>query len=182
LKNTNIDLSKEFSFFPTPKELVLMAQELLEINNNNSLTILEPSCGTGNLLDGIENINRIYCNEYNSFLADILRNKFIHVDNKPFEEYKSDIKFDRIIMNPPFEKRMDAKHILKAFNEHLKDGGILVAIHSVGILNCSDKYSLEFQELSKNFGAYQEIIESGTFKESGKGTNIETCITKFIKK
>ncbi len=67
----------------------------------------------------------------------------------------------------------------KAFNEWLNNGGVLVAITSGGIMEIKDKYGLEFQELYKKYGVYQEKIDRGAFKESG--TNVSTMIHKFIK-
>lgn len=75
---------------------------------------------------------------------------------------------------------MDAKHIVKAF-ELLKNGGCLVAVHSSGIITSTDRHSTAFQTLFNQYGIEQRKIEAGAFKNSGKGTNITTYISKFIK-
>lgn len=177
-KLKGVSLSTKFDFFPTPKGLASLVRELAEISNTN--TILEPSAGTGSLLEGLNKEN-IQCVELSNVLASILEVKGYKTTNTSFEEFNSNTKYDRIIMNPPFGKRLDAKHILLAFNKYLKEGGILVAIHSTGILNATDKASKEFQELYKKYGTYQKVCDNEEFKNSAKGTNISTCITKFIK-
>lgn len=173
-----VSLSTKFDFFPTPKELVQKVQQLGEIKADS--VILEPSAGIGGLVAGLPKEN-IQCVELNPVLSSILRNKGFAVHNGPFESFESSGKFDRILMNPPFSKRLDAKHIRIAFDKYLADGGILVAIHSAGINTAQDKGSKYFQELYRKYGEDQIKIPAGAFKDSGKGTNIETIITKLRK-
>lgn len=173
-----VSLSEKFDFYPTPEPLVKRVQELADVNDTD--LVLEPSAGTGCLLKGL-NCSNITCVELNEVLATILKEKGYKVNNMSFEEFKSDVKYDKIIMNPPFGKRLDAKHIVKAFNEHLADGGTLVAIHSQGISSASDKASKEFQKLVDEYGVLQESYTGNEFKNSGKGTNVATTITKLVK-
>lgn len=172
-----ISLSTQFNFFPTPSEVVSRVQELAYIQDEDY--ILEPSAGTGSLIAGL-NKDKIYCVEMNEVLCGILRSKGYNTVSKSFEEAIFTCKFDKILMNPPFQKRTDAKHIAQAF-ENLKDGGILVAVHSSGIITSTDKYSKKYQELFSNYGTHREKIDSGAFKNSGKGTMIETYISVFKK-
>lgn len=174
-----VSLSEKFDFYPTPDELVERVQELANIKDKE--TILEPSVGTGSLL---KNLNKTYicCVEINEVLATILQEKGYNVYNCAFEDFVfTDAKYDKIIMNPPFGKRLDAKHIVRAFNEFLKDGGTLVAIHSSSIKGTTDKYSKEFQKLYDRYGVLQEDYTNNEFKNSGKGTNVATTISKFVK-
>ena len=174
-----VSLSEKFDFYPTPDELVERVQELADIKDKE--TILEPSAGTGSLLKGL-NKTYITCIEINEVLATILQEKGYNVYNCAFEDFVfADAKYDKIIMNPPFGKRLDAKHIVRAFNEFLQDGGTLVAIHSTGIKSSTDKYSKEFQKLYEKYGVLQEDYTNNEFKNSGKGTNVATTISKFVK-
>ena len=173
-----VSLSDKFDFYPTPDELVEKVQELAEIEDAD--WVLEPSAGTGSLLKGV-NAPNIMCVEINEVLATILKEKGYSVFNGPFEEFESSLKFDKIIMNPPFGKRLDAKHIVRAFNEFLQDGGTLVAIHSQGINNATDKASKAFQKLVNDYGIEQYNYDGNEFKDSGKGTNVATTITKLVK-
>ena len=178
-KLDGISLSEKFDFYPTPKKIVDKVIELAEIKED--MDILEPSAGKGDLIKNISNC-RIVAIEKNQVLSSILnaQKKYSTVLNLEFEDYKY-AQFDRIIMNPPFSNRLDAKHICKAFKEHLKIYGIMVAIHSSGIVSATDKYSREFQELCNKYMVERIEVASGEFKESGKGTNIQTIITKLQK-
>lgn len=178
-KLNGISLSEKFDFYPTPKKIVDKVIELAEIKDN--LDILEPSAGKGDLIKNISNC-RIVAIEKNQVLSSILKaqNKYSTVLNMGFEEYKYGV-FDRVIMNPPFSQRLDAKHITKAFNEHLKICGVLVAIHSSSITSATDKYSKEFQSLCNKYMVERVNLDSGEFKESGKGTMVTSCITKLVK-
>lgn len=172
-----VSLSTEFNFFPTPIELVKKMQYLIDIKKDD--LVLEPSAGTGSLIAGLKKEN-IVCIELNPILASILKEKKYNVKNIPFEEYEPEQKFDKIIMNPPFHKRLDAKHIMRAF-EMLKDNGELIAIHSSGILHSTDKTCNKFKDLCNKYMTYQEKIEAGAFASSAKGTKIETYIIKLVK-
>lgn len=173
-----VSLSSKFDFYPTPPTLVERVQELANISEYD--TVLEPSAGTGSLLAGL-NKNNITCIELNEVLSAILKEKGYLVHNCAFEDFDFNVKYDKIIMNPPFGKRLDAKHIILAFNKYLNEGGTLVAIHSSGIKSSTDKYSKEFQKLFSEYGTLQENYNNEEFKNSGKGTTVSTCITKLVK-
>lgn len=178
-KLNGISLSEKFDFYPTPKNIVDKILSISEIKPN--MTILEPSAGKGDLIKQIVDC-QITAIELNPILCEILKTyKNFNVINIKFEDFTSEEKYDRIIMNPPFSNRLDAKHIFKAFNYHLKDNGILIAIHSSSIINANDKYSKNFQNLCENFLVKRIELNSGDFKDSGKGTNIKTFITKLQK-
>lgn len=176
-KLNGVSLSTKFDFFPTPDELVEKVQYYAEIKDTD--VILEPSAGTGSLLKNLNNKD-IDCVEMNDILSEILKSKGYNVYNMDFETFTTDKKYDKIIMNPPFGKRLDAKHIIKAF-EFLKEGGILVAIHSSGICNATDKNSKAFQNLCDKHLFRQEHIDSGMFKNSGKGTMVSTTVSVLTK-
>lgn len=172
-----VSLSDKFDFYPTPQVLVDEVQRLANIKESD--TVLEPSAGTGSLLSGLP-VKQVDCIELNETLATILKEKGYNVQNCAFEN--AEVKqYDKIIMNPPFGKRLDAKHIKLAFDKFLKDGGTLVAIHSSGITQASDRASKQFQELCNNYGTFQKEFNNNEFKNSGKGTMISTTITRLQK-
>lgn len=173
-----VDISsarKQFDFYPTPNDVVQKAQILLEHNGIDF--ILEPSAGTGNLVTGLEKYTKAI--ELNPECINALKEKQIEIIGSDFINETPQL-FNYIIMNPPFSKRQDAKHVCLAFDKWLNNNGILVAITGTGILSASDKFSKAFQDLYNKYGVYQEILNNGAFKESG--TNVNTVITKFIKK
>ena len=171
-----VTLSEKFDFYPTPDELSEKIKELAEIKKDDF--ILEPSAGMGSLIKGL-NKNNIVCVELSPISAEILKNSGYDTKNIDFMEYQAKRQFDKILMNPPFSKNMDAKHITHAFNM-LKNGGVLVAVHTPTIKTAENKACKDFQKIFNQYAVSSETF-SGAVKNSGKGTNINVCITKFIK-
>ena len=170
--NMDVDLSKEFDFFPTPVGLVKICQDKLGASKYDC--VLEPSAGTGSLIKGLECYST-HCVEVNPVLAGILTQKGYDVYNEDFETFTADLSYSKIIMNPPFGKRKDAKHVNKAF-KLLSTGGRLVCITSTGAMTGSDKSAKEFQELVRTHSTFQQTYK-GMFTESGKGTGIDVIVT-----
>jgi phospholipid N-methyltransferase len=171
-------------YFPTPEPL---AQQLINTACiEPGHTILEPSAGTGNLIDTIRtaypDTSVSFC-ELNCFLLDILRGKYeglsdVHFVGRDCLELNSGEwkPFDRIVMNPPFERGQDVEHILHTLTL-LKPGGILAAIVSAGVFARSDKKSLRFRELLEKTKAVVHDVPLGSFKSSGTGAESKiVCI------
>lgn len=158
--------------FPTPSDLARRMVELAEIPEGAE--VLEPSAGTGRLLDALINrqgtawfgadIKRLVAIEWNYTIAKALTTTYAvaNVKQADFMECNGDLgKFDRILMNPPFSKGQDIKHIEHAVT-FLKPGGRLVAICANGPRQ---------QERLKPQADIWEDLPAGTFKESGTGVN-----------
>lgn len=171
-------------YFPTPEPL---AQELIKIACiKPGHTILEPSAGTGNLIDVVRSLHsgvRVSFCELNCFLLDILRAKYegladVHFAGRDCLALDSGElnSFDRIIMNPPFERGDDAEHVLHTFSL-LKPGGILAAIVSAGFFARSDKKTQRFRQFLEGTNAVVHDVAAGSFKSSGTGAGIKIlCI------
>lgn len=168
--------------FPTPPEIAERMATLAGIEPDS--LVLEPSAGTGNLLKAIlqnENVRRVVAIEMNYNLAEILAQQFgqdsrvtlIRGDFLDHTKESIDFKhpeavrgFDRIIMNPPFEKGQDVKHIKHALTT-LKPGGRLVALCANGPRQ---------REALKDIADYWEDLPAGSFKEAGTGVNVALLI------
>lgn len=118
-------------FFPTPKKV---ADAVAQFTNfiYSGFNILEPSAGTGNLANAIKSKYTVYtddvkldCIEVNYELAEYLKSKSYNVFNCDFLEFKTNKKYDLIIMNPPFKDLLN--HLNKAL-ELLKPNGQLLCI------------------------------------------------------
>lgn len=160
--------------FPTPPDLARRMVEVAQVRPG--MRILEPSAGTGNLMRAVyekvksEEICLIAVERQHS-LADNLAATFpdASVKGNDFLECNGDFgKFDRILMNPPFENGADIKHIKHALT-FLKPGGRLVAICANGPRQQEQLKSLVIQ----NGGDWEELPE-GSFEGTGVRTAMLT--------
>jgi len=169
------DKKKEYQFFPTPIKIAREICEMAEINNQ--CDCLEPSAGTGSIADVMlsyspKSLTVVELDESN---ARCLGGKYSQcVTGQDFLTWETEKRFDRIVMNPPFSKKQDIKHILRAW-ELLKPKGMLVSILSPSPFYCNDKMSADFREFLNKHSAEIKDFGEGEFKESG--TTIRTkCI------
>lgn len=153
--------------FVTPVEVAARMIEYANIEDDH--IILEPSAGTGNIVNAVleQYPNApISANELNHTLYDHLKYRFNTQANVTtlqgdFMRYMVP-RFDRIIMNPPYSKRQAKKHVDHAITL-LKPGGVVVAL-----VPCT----LEIN------GAYTiEHLDGDTFA----GTKVRTKIIGLIK-
>ena len=163
-----VDVPKdEFEFFPTPDFVVDKMIELAGLFEG--CKVLEPSAGRGaiaftaancgakvdacELMDAnFEHLQKV------GGLNSIIKGDFLHLEPKP--------DYDFVLMNPPFSKRQDVKHVNHA-KQFLKDGGKLVSVMSAGVEFRQDKLTQEFRE---NLTHIKKLPE-GAFKESGTMVN-----------
>lgn len=159
--------------FPTPPEIAARVVELAEIEPGHR--VLEPSAGTGNLIGAMggrmfgHNPERgaLVAMEINKGLCDQLAQSFplTQVICCDFLDcVGAEQKFDRVIMNPPFENGADIKHIKHA-RELLKPGGRLVAICANGPRQAAALGGLVDRWID---------LPPGSFKDAG--TNVNTAI------
>jgi len=166
---TVIDTKKVRQAFYTPKDLAVYLVDLACIEDGN--TILEPSAGNGALLKEMPGHTYRYAVEIDPDEAAKLYPYATSVHCGDFLEWNGAGRmFDRIIMNPPFTKNQDIKHVAHAL-KLLKPGGILVAVMWPNTERPAFKAMLE--------GLDHEIYENeaGAFKESG--TDVATIILKI---
>jgi phospholipid N-methyltransferase len=151
--------------FPTPQDIAQRVVELADIQPG--MTVLEPSAGTGALLDAIGTHAGVTAVEINHTLAESLRLRYpLHdVRGDDFLTLGDELgQFDRIVMNPPFDHGSDIGHIKHAFAK-LAPGGRLVAICANG--------PRQQEELGEICSAWIDL-PAGSFKELG--ANVNTAI------
>lgn len=175
-------------FFPTPPSIIEQMIELADLGSNQ--TILEPSAGIGSIVDAIKNIgkgNKIYCVEQNYTLAKILELKGYNVKRGDFldlvgKQFDGISQYDRILMNPPFEKGQDAIHIQHAFSL-LRPGGKLVAIAGEGIFFRNDKIAVGFRDFLEKHDGYSERLPQDAFngKDAFRKTGVATRLVVLEK-
>jgi SAM-dependent methyltransferase len=157
--------------FPTPPEIVQQMIYRADLHCYPVLRILEPSAGTGNIIEGLKPWMNAQTTaiERNLDLVDILRGKFpeLHVIGADFLACNGNLgTFDRIVMNPPFENGSDIKHIRHALTM-LKPGGRLVALCANGPRQ---------REAFKDMADYWEDLPEGSFKAQGTGVNVALMV------
>ena len=173
-----VDKKKEFQFFETPDELAEHLVELAEIKDYHK--VLEPSAGKGRILKHLSAVsNSVYAVELEKNNFEYVRNNFQNVkiwnndflkicDEKDFPQ-----EFDRVIMNPPFSKGQDVKHIFQAWDLLVKDG-ILVSIVSESPFFRENKLSVEFKKWIDENNVDVIDLGIGAFKSSN--TMVKTRI------
>lgn len=177
-------------FFPTPT--ILAATMATQARLKQGQRILEPSAGSGSLVDAILSTlgtpridTTIRVLEFNVELAQKLADKYndqptVFVNPTDFLAWRLDAgvyAYDRIIMNPPFENRADAKHVLHAYSL-LKPGGRLVSIMASAVNFRRESEYQQVRELIEAHGTIEDL-PAGTFKESG--TMVGTVIVSIDK-
>lgn len=174
-------------YFPTPAVIVDRMIELADLDRKH--LILEPSAGQGHISDEI--CKRLKLHTHEIMVCEtlpenihILRKKEYVVEELEFiamavECHENKLEFDRIIMNPPFERQNDISHVTAAFNL-LAPGGILVTIMSAGVLFRENKKTVTFREnIMEPHGTYLDRLPAGAFKESG--TMVNTILLRLQK-
>jgi protein-L-isoaspartate O-methyltransferase len=118
--------------FPTPDHIARRMVELAEIGPEHR--VLEPSAGTGALLRALPPCGSVVCVELDFHLAAGLARDWPEVYQADFLDQSPSAflgRFDRVVMNPPFGKAADIRHILHAL-DFLTPHGRLVAICAGG--------------------------------------------------
>jgi len=157
-----------FNLFQTPEPIAAKMAEILAERVGENARILEPSAGLGRLINAWQ-----------------LRAEWIAVEeaqecinsiSKMLKKAKPDLKqadfltsspaelgqFDGIIMNPPFQRGRDIKHIQHA-TDFLKPGGRLVGLCFNGV-----KQNKVLRPMVDRW----EVLEEGSFKSEGTGASV----------
>lgn len=148
-------------FFPTPRGVIHDMLEDADIHAG--MDVLEPSAGKGDIADAIKETvpdANLHVGELNYTLRDLLKAKGHNLVSDNFLEHEG--KYDRIVMNPPFEQMQDTEHVRHAYNL-LKPGGKLVSIMGESPFFRSDKKAVEFRNWLDSVGGQHERLPEGSF-------------------
>jgi predicted RNA methylase len=173
-----VDKKKELQFFETPSELADELMVLADIQPDDR--VLEPSAGSGALVEkmwGRANPISVVAVEIDpdhifnlgtgaiGFDLQVIHGDFLEW-SADYNSDRGNQQFDKIVMNPPFTKGQDIKHIMAAY-DLLKIGGRLVSICSESAFQNDYERNKEFANFLKLNHAAISRVESGAFKESG---------------
>ena len=189
-------------FFPTPPAVIalMLAPWLNQPNARGhypqratlqGLTILEPSAGSGTLLDWmvehIETVDRhhygrpksklMYACEVDPELKALLHGKDYKVIADDFLAYHGDHQFDLVVMNPPFSR--GDEHVIHAYATVAPGGHVVALINSESVWN---PYSETRQLLAKLIADHGTVEDLGqVFKEAQRKTNVEVSLIRLQK-
>lgn len=171
-------------FFPTPSALV--GRMLSRVNWKGLKTVLEPSAGKGDIAECIKayaNGNVKYrggyysrdlnldidCIELDTNLRYILIGKKFRVVHDDFLTYRTQKRYDLIIMNPPFSN--GDEHLLKAIEMQEQNGGQIVCILNAETLRnaYTNRRKVLLQKLSKCVAQIEYIKDA--FKKAERKTD-----------
>mgnify|MGYP003394245495 CR=1 FL=1 len=167
-------------FFPTPAPV---AERLLDVAHiAPGMSVLEPSAGTGTLADAI----RCRCPtatvsviEWQHSLVEVLQLKGYEVLSRDFLTFPSPeqmpARFDRLVMNPPFEQEQDIAHVRHA-TSLLRPGGRVVAIVSEGAFVRQSRTAQAFCQWLAEQSSVTEAVPAGAFAQTGRPTAVRCRI------
>lgn len=173
-----IRFTKIPGFFPTPQPVIDKMIDLADIYAG--MSVLEPSAGKGDIAEALRSYgHKADVIEIRQSLQEILKLKDFNIVGNDFLEHTEN--YDRIVMNPPFEKGQDVEHVRHAYSL-LNPGGRLVSVMSEGpFFNSQAKY-VAFREWLSETG-YSEKLDSGSFqgKDSFRQTGTSTRVVVIDK-
>lgn len=163
-ETTTLDeIKKQFQYYPTPKELAEKLVELADIQADDF--VLEPSAWQWAILEEFPKYSYCFANELNGDNYEILIERFwqtkLHITCSDFMDMWTDIKFNKIIANPPFSKNQDVKHILHMY-DLLEEWWRLVSIASNMIQHKTTNLHKQLMDLNPKFIP----VEEWAFKNS----------------
>jgi hypothetical protein len=197
-------LAKNHGFFPTPDNAAKNIVDKVPLWREPSdpfLTVLEPSAGTGNLArllatdrHGREHTYRaaVDCVEIQPLLAEKLRAERLIQQHVPGPRLYRKVMccdflalapdptnlYDRVVMNPPFDRERDVDHVIHALS-FLKADGFLTAIMSAGTEFRDTSKSTKFRSLMERLNARYHDLPAGSF--SSVGTNVNAIVLRVWK-
>lgn len=161
-----ITIPQDFGYFPTPAPIVERLLEIADIEPG--MLVLEPSAGQGNIAKAVAELADVDCIEFlpknaeaiqaAGFARDLHVGDFLAIEPAPI--------YDRVVMNPPFERQADIKHVTHALR-FLAPGGLLVSVMAAGVLFRDNRLTTEFRAMVDERGGEIEECPEGAFKESG---------------
>lgn len=165
---TFTDARKEYDFFRTPHRLAEALVSAARIESGHR--VLEPSAGDGRIANAI----RAAHPDAELVVAELNETRWRDLVAAGFEVVAADFlsidagrwrRFDRIVMNPPFSRQQDIKHMAFAWRL-LAPGGRIVAVAAAGLTFRQDLKTTALRALIDQYGRC-EPLPDGTFLESG---------------
>jgi predicted RNA methylase len=167
-----VSKKQQFGYFPTPASVVEQLLDLADIKPG--MRVLEPSAGRGAIALAAADVGALVdCVEIQDDHAEALRDAH-HLDVTvlvaDFLTTRPQPVYDRVVMNPPFARQDDIRHVTHA-HRALRPGGLLVAVMSNGVTFRDTPQTRDFRKLLDAEDGVVRPLPEGAFKESGTGVN-----------
>lgn len=160
---------------------LVIEQMLFGININDNSLILEPSAGSGNLVEGILRKNKnvtIHCAELNKELRNTLIDKGFVVIGNDFLNINPNPIYDYVIACPTYKNNVDIIHIMHMF-DFLKNGGTLISLtYPLWIMNNGENQT-KFRKWLEDKNYTMKMLIDNSFVENYK---TQPSIKLIIKK
>lgn len=163
------------NFYPTPENIINKMGIFPE-----GLRVLEPSAGSGNIIDWLKNnhAKEVFSYEKNKDLAEIAKAKSSFLGYDFLESNSGELSFiDLIVMNPPFAKATE--HLLHAW-EVAREGAEIIAIYPTNSIDNECYNSRKRLNYIINEYSHQENI-GNAFSTAERKTDVEVSIVKLYK-
>jgi len=176
--------------FPTPDHIIqemiksFAVQETLQkvkYTDHKKIKILEPSAGTGAMVDAIfeafGDTVEIHAVEIDPINRKILAGKPCQLIGENFLEEEIEHQYDLIVMNPPFKGQEYVKHVLKAQSLLLPSGKLFTILPKISSKNIANNPVA--REIARSGAEYWDNPPE-SFKESKtKIDTISAIITAY---
>lgn len=178
-------------YYPTPPEVARKLFSMIDHRAiSNGINILEPSAGTGELIEELVKYRKSlyrgdsdfhgHCIEINPQRAATLKGKGYKVVWEDFLTFDPLMRYTLIIMNPPF--REGAKHLMKALKVCDAGGQIACILNAETLRNpCTDERKALITELEQQ-EEYKVEYVTAAFTEAERKTNVEVALVYVLMK
>ena len=168
-------------FFPTPPELV--AEMVRHANPQPGNLCLEPSAGDGRialaLRERVQPTGTVWVCETNPAARLVLTQHGLNLVGADFLEYApTSVRFNCIVMNPPFSREADVQHVQHAYTL-LCPGGLLVALMSEHAFFVENRRCQTFREWLSRVGGRSERLNPDAF--ASVGTHVQVRLVQIYK-
>jgi predicted RNA methylase len=171
---TEAEYKQATQFFATPPDVVGDIISMAGLGPDH--IVLEPSAGGGAIAAAAAPLAAaVDCIELDSRRAALLEQAGIYrrVRCGDFLAIALDRQYDRVLMNPPFTRGTDVRHVRHALR-HVKPGGRLIAVMPENVRTRDDKAARALRGLIDSYCGWFEQIEDRAFHRAG--TDVKTVI------
>lgn len=169
-------------YFPTPTDII--SKMVMPYKSNiTKLQILEPSAGSGSILDYLATSysckvpkQNLYACEINPDLVLILQGKGYKILADDFLSYKPSHSFDLVVMNPPFSNGDD--HLLHAW-DFMFTGDIVCLLNAETIRNPYTAKRKRLASIIEQNGSVEFLGKC--FRSASRQTNVEVAMVRLHK-